>query len=204
LQPDFDEARKRVAAGRAYAKGSPTGEIRWTSGVVADSPLATTVIVPQDYDPDRRYGVRVFLHGGVARPAPEEQQARPQSNPRRRRLESDIPLLYVYPSGFAEAQWWFANQVDSIAATLDHLKRVYNVDENRVHLMGVSDGGTGVYFFGLREATPWSVLFPFNGFLRVLTNPAVGADGEFFIANLTNKPLYIVTAGATRSTRPRR
>jgi len=101
----------------------------------------------------------------------------------------------VYPTGSIDASWWSATQVESLEKTLARLKRTYNVDENRVHLMGVSDGGTGVYFFGLRDATPWSVLFPFNGHLRVLANPMVGADGEFYLGNLVNTPAYIVNGG---------
>jgi hypothetical protein len=75
---------------------------------------------------------------------------------------------------------------------LDRLKRGYNVDENRIHLMGVSDGGTGTYFVGLKNPTPWSVFFPLNGFLRVLANPLTRADGEIFTTNLTNRPIYAV------------
>ena len=57
---------------------------------------------------------------------------------------------------------------------------------------GVSDGGTGTYFVGLKNPTPWSAFFPLNGFLRVLANPAMGADGELFATNFKSRPLYAV------------
>jgi len=113
----------------------------------------------------------------------------------RRRLECGGACIGVYPTGSIDAPWWTAIQIDSLDRTLVRLKRLCNVDENRVHLMGVSDGATGVYFAGLRDATPWSSLFPFNGHPRVLANPAVGADGELFLANLANTPLYIINGG---------
>jgi hypothetical protein len=69
------------------------------------------------------------------------------------------------------------------------------VDENHVHLMGVSDGGTGAYFFALRSATAWSAFFPFNGAPQVLANPAVGADGELYATNLAAKPIYAINGG---------
>ena len=84
----------------------------------------------------------------------------------------DVPGIDVYPTGFAEAPWWTYTQVENLDRVLTRLARTYNVDENRITLAGVSDGGTGAYFFALREATRWSAIFPFNGHLRVLANPA--------------------------------
>src|SRR6185436_2666760 len=137
--------------------------------------------------------------GGVARPDPEESDdperlvpaAQAPARPRRR-LTFKERYIAVHPSGYAEAEWWFANQMANYDEILDRLKRNYNVDENRIHLMGVSDGGTGVYFVGLKDPTPWSVFFPLNGFLRVLSNPLTRADGELFTTNLTNRPIYAV------------
>src|SRR4029077_16524272 len=78
---------------------------------------------------------------------------------------------------------------------VDRVKRTYNVDESRVYLTGVSDGGSGSYYLALREATPCSAFLPLNGSLAVLANPAVGAEGELFVGNLVNRPLFIVNGG---------
>src|SRR5262249_25158185 len=91
-----------------------------------------------------------------------------------------------------QAEWWFQNQMDNYDEILGRLKREYNIDENRVHLMGVADGATGAYYAGLKNPTPWAAFFPLNGFLRVLANPQVGADGDLFTSNLRNRPLYVV------------
>jgi hypothetical protein len=40
----------------------------------------------------------------------------------------------------------------------------------------------------MRDAGRWSALLPFNGHLRVLANPATGADGDLFLTNLINTP----------------
>ena len=190
---DFEETYKRLAQGRAYSKDVQRGELEWKGFITGGVELATTVVIPGDYDPQRKYPVRIFLHGGIARPAPQESNS--NNRPRRRRLECETPCIAVYPSGFMDAMWWQQVQTQNVAGVLERLERSYNVDENRVHLIGVSDGGTGVYFFGLRDATAWSVLIPLNGHLRVLPNPSTMADGEFFLSNLVNVPSYIVNGG---------
>jgi hypothetical protein len=103
--------------------------------------------------------------------------------------------------------WWQASQVDNIRGILDHLKRVYNVDENRVVLTGISDGGTGAYFFAFRDTTPWAGFLPLNGQMMVLANPSSGVDGDMHPGNAVNKPFFIVNGGRdplypTRSVEP--
>lgn len=193
----FSTVFERLAEGRSYKPGAETGELHWNTLPGGGALHPTTVVVPKGYNPALKYPVRVYLHGGVARPDPAEIEDPERLNPGRpgrprRRLEFKERYLAVYPSGYADAQWWFSNQMANLDEILDRLKRAYNIDENRVHLMGVSDGGTGVYFVGLKDPTPWSAFFPLNGFLRVLANPSTRADGELFTTNLTNRPVYAV------------
>jgi predicted esterase len=194
----FADAYERLADGKSYLSAQ-TGELQWATLVGGGARHDTTVLVPKGYNPAVKYPVRVYLHGGVARTDPEEAPdeiglglSRPNRPRPRRRLEFNDRYIAVFPSGYSEAQWWFPNQMANLREILDRLKRNYNVDENRVHLMGTSDGGTGVFFVGLKDPTPWSVFFPLIGHPRVLTNPAVRADGPLFTTNLTNRPIYAV------------
>jgi poly(3-hydroxybutyrate) depolymerase len=66
------------------------------------------------------------------------------------------------------------------------------VDESRIYLTGISDGGTGAYDIAMKAATIWSSVLPLNGSMAVIRSPMNGADGEMFGNNLTNTPLYIV------------
>ena len=77
------------------------------------------------------------------------------------------------------------------------LKRTYNVDENRIVVSGVSDGGTGAYYIAMRETTPFASFLPLNGFVMVLTNEEID-DGRLFPNNLVNKPWFIVNGGQDR------
>jgi len=184
---DFDAAWARLKKGRSYAKAS-TGR-RTERQIVDGTAFENTIEVPQEYDPARPWPVRVQLHGGIGRSEPQDpHQQRPN------RIAGE-PQLYLFPQGWADAEWWHPNQVANILALVDRLKRSYNVDESRVYLTGISDGGTGVYYLAMREPTPWSACLPLNGSIRVLANPSVGADGDLFVGNLANRPFFIVNGG---------
>jgi dienelactone hydrolase len=188
---DFDAAWAALKKGRAYgAAKTGVSDIRHPAGRGVE--FENTIDVPAAYDPARPWMLRVQLHGGVGRPLPNAvPPGRPPQNPAQNRVAGE-PQIYVYPSGWANAQWWDVNQVDNIVRLVDAVKRRYNVDESRIYLTGISDGGTGVYYFGLREATLWSSLLPLNGSIAVLRNRNNGADGELYGNNFVNKPLYIV------------
>jgi poly(3-hydroxybutyrate) depolymerase len=189
----FDEVRTHLAAGRSYTTRA-TGRIDMPSrfnGVALDN----VAEIPADYTPDRKWPVRVSLHGGVGRepPGAGEPPARPLNN----RIPGAGEIV-IHPRAWAQAQWWVPEQVINISRLLDRVKRTYNVDESHVYLTGISDGGTGVYFFAMRASTPWAACLPLNGHPSVLANPDTGADGELFPANLSNCPLHIVNGGRDR------
>ncbi len=101
----------------------------------------------------------------------------------------------MLPTAWAEAEWWTDRQLENIRAILDHVKRTYNVDENRVVLSGVSDGATAAYYFAMRETTPFASFLPLNGAIAVLRSSNVSLDGELYPNNYLNKPFFIVNGG---------
>jgi hypothetical protein len=186
-----DAALAALKAGRTYATDVPRGTVAATHGGGALGALYYfTLDVPQTYDPSRKYPVRVQLHGGVGRiersgPVPGGGNARLQG----------AEQIYVMPSAWRDAPWWSGAQVANLLVILDRVKRTYNVDENRVTLAGVSDGGTGAYYMAMRETTPFASFLPFIGFIGVLKNELAQEEGDVFPNNLLNKPLFIVNGG---------
>jgi hypothetical protein len=77
------------------------------------------------------------------------------------------------------------------------LKRRYNIDENRVVVAGVSDGGTGAYYIAMRDTTPYASFLPLNGYVMVLANGEVD-DGRIFPNNLRDKPMFVINGGKDR------
>lgn len=191
---DFDGLYRRLKEGRTYLE-EKRGQyaLRWRS---KSGPFFNNIVdVPDDYDPAQKYMLRVQLHGGVGRPSPTAQAPGRAQTPVNGRTPNRIEgekQIYLHPSGWMAAQWWDEEQVDNILRAVDALKRKYNIDETRIYLTGISDGGTGVYYLALKEPNPWSSYLPLNGSLAVLRNPANGADGEMHGNNLVSAPLYIV------------
>jgi hypothetical protein len=185
----FEEAFARLRRGRVYSRDVPRGVIEGKHRSETGE-YFYTLDVPQSYDPARPYQIRVQLHGGVGR-LETNAPPRPGSNPRLAGVEQ----IYVMPYAWRDAPWWTGRQVENVRTILDLVKRTYNVDENRVVLSGVSDGGTGAYYMAMRETTPFASFLPLNGFIQVLGNETAEADGDLFPNNLLNKPLFIVNGG---------
>ena len=103
--------------------------------------------------------------------------------------------IYIVPYSWDAAPWWSDDQLLNLADILDTAKRSYNIDENRVVVSGVSDGGTGAYYVAMRETTPFASFLPLNGFWMVLASDSLKVDGPLYGNNLRNKPLFIVNGG---------
>jgi predicted esterase len=187
--PDvFTQAYERLRDGPAHSADVPTGRIESVRENAEGLPFRYVLIVPDDYDPARRYPVAFYLHGGVARPDPGPGGRWWRNYDR----VTGHDRIAVLPLSWPESFWWQASQVENLRGILSEVKRTYNVDENRVYMFGTSDGGTGAYFFAFRDVTPWAAFLPFIGDPEVLMNPQTGVDGQMNVANLTNRPFFIV------------
>ena len=187
----FDEAWRRLRAGRAY-KAKPSGVVQLKNRTANGVEHYYAVTVPPGYDPARKYQVRFQLHGGVG--------GRTGNKPRG---SGEVGALagaeqfYVIPYSWDESPWWSDDQVGNLSAIVDALKREYNIDENRVVVAGVSDGGTGAYYIAMRDTTPYASFLPLNGFIMVLGNSEID-DGRIFPNNLLNKPMFVINGGRDR------
>jgi poly(3-hydroxybutyrate) depolymerase len=183
----FDEAYAVLRKGRTYKADVPKGIVKG-SQTLGTLTFNYQLEVPQTYDPAKSYQMRVQLHGGVGRPDPA-----PRGN-------GIGPLagaeqIYLLPTAWNEAEWWTDAQLGNLRSLLDVVKRSYNVDENRIVLSGVSDGGTATYYFSMRDTTSFAAFLPLNGAIPVLRNTLMRVDGELFMNNMVNKPFFIVNGG---------
>ena len=184
----FDEAYGRLQKGRAYPANAPKGVVKLSRRTAA-AEFPYTVDVPPTYDPAKKYQARVQLHGGVLRPEPGSRGDGSIGS------LAGAEQIYILPQAWSEAQWWGAAQIENLPAIIDSVKRTYNIDENRVALSGVSDGGTGTFFFAMRNTTPFASFLPLNGFILVLRNRDLPLRGALFPQNMINKPFFVVNGG---------
>lgn len=185
----FDDAFARLKHGRSFSRTAPTGVVH-RSHTVNGGELFYVLNVPESYDPTRRYQVRFQLHGGVT-----NRDDNKPVGPDTIGMLAGVEQIYVIPYAWNQAPWWSSIQVENLRAILDELKRTYNVDENRVVVSGVSDGGTGVYYLAMRDTTPYASFLPLNGFILVLANEELGVDTDLHPNNLRNKPFFVVNGG---------
>ena len=154
--------------------------------------------------PLRRQRAR-HLRSRAAIPGPHSAARRRRRTPRQSRrseparsARSPAPSRFTsIPYAWADAPWWSDDQVlQPRARSSMRLKRLYNVDENRVVVSGVSDGGTGAYYVAMRETTPFASFLPLNGYLMVLAQRDID-DGD----DLREQPAQ--QAAVHRQRRPR-
>lgn len=186
---DVSTLYQLLKTGPTYRSDVPTGQ-QESIRIAADGTRFPFIfLVPDNYDPTHRYPVEFMLHGGVSRPEWE-----PGGGWWRRGFDSlkQTDRIVVVPASWVDAFWWHENQAENLPAILNTLKASYNIDEDRVTLTGVSDGGTGAYFFAFKQPTPWAAFLPYIGHPGVLRNQQSGGGYRLYFENLMSKPLYIV------------
>lgn len=183
----FDDAYAALKKGHQYNASAPKGIVK-DSHSLGNVTFNYQLEVPESYDSSKAYQLRVQLHGGVGRP-----DATPRGNGIGQL--AGVEQIYLLPTAWADAEWWTDPQLDNVRGLIDHVKRTYNIDENRVVLSGVSDGGTATYYFSMRDTTPFAAFLPLNGAIPVLRNTSMRIDGELFMNNMMNKPFFIVNGG---------
>ncbi|MGA0289909.1 MAG: dienelactone hydrolase family protein, partial [Pseudohongiellaceae bacterium] len=188
-QPDPAALFELLKAGPVYSDEVPLGEHVLARTNNAGTEFPYMINIPQDYDPQRQWPVEFVLHGGVGRPKPAAGENFWQRSYNRIGQPGRITVV---PLAWSGAVWWQDEQADSLLAILNSLKSTYNIDENRVSLTGISDGGTGAYFFAFKQPTQWASFLPYIGHPGVLRNPQSGGGYRLYFENLMNKPLYIV------------
>jgi len=185
---DPNDVARWLRAGPDYPADVPTG---WTTYEIEgpDGRLRPYhVYVPTTYDREQSYPLLFDLHGAVSS-APQPAEYLEQ----RRRLwegeAEELGWILIVPHGDRYASWFSANGHANLLGELAFVKRRINVDENRVFVSGFSDGGSGAYWLGFHDPTPWAALISFHG------HPGVGGYGPYqtYPRNLLNRPIRATT-----------
>ncbi len=204
VDPDFEELLTRLRRGRRYIADVPRGKII-TKRRFAGHDHPCMIFIPEQYDPARSWPVRWDLHGGMGQP--EWKKLDGSWSPGYAAIERYTnDLITVVPAGWWDSMWWEGSQADNFREILDDLKRTYNVDEDRVVMIGSSDGAIAEWFYAFRDPDAWAHYVGFVGFPARLTNPALRPDGQMHLSNLAGQRFLlhngvkdrIVNIGVTR------
>ncbi len=155
------------------------------------------VQVPEDYRGDRPFPVLIYLSGNNG-PAIDGAQLASSAL-------GETGYLAVYPH--AGSSWWYSQPTAVMHALLDELLRQYNVDTDRIYLTGLSNGGTGTFYYAALWPHRFTAAVSAMGagfYVEFDENP----EGRPFAANTANLPMLFlhgekdetIQASATRET----
>jgi dienelactone hydrolase len=181
----FDAVADALRTQRRYSLPAPTGRLLRTRK--SDLTFPYVILVPENYDPSRRYPVRFELHGGMG--APEWDATGGDWAQNWRPVQNQIVIL---PAGWWDAMWWEHSQALNFEAILREVRATWNIDENRVVLSGTSDGGAGVFFCAMRTPDRFA---GFAGFVAPpdrLTREDFRPDGQMHVSNLFGARFLLV------------
>jgi hypothetical protein len=186
----FDRAMARLKSGRRYSGAVLTGVLS-ASYRGPDHEFFYSLDVPAGYDPRRAYPVRFQLHGGIG----AREENRPIRDPGLGELRGPRDsAIYIQPTSWIDVPWWTTSQVRNLRTILEIVKRTYNVDDNRVSISGVSDGGTAGFYVAMRDATPYASFASLIGSFMLLASRTLNL-GDLYPNNLVNRPFFVVNGG---------
>jgi enterochelin esterase-like enzyme len=154
-----------------------------------DSPISKirqgyAIYLPKNYDPARSYPLMMVLHGGSANGnlflgvvlgnnmnwKEYDRHLWDEFTPK---VTPD--WIVVAPDGYGQVMWRFMGEQDVLDVLAD-VEKHYKVDDDRVVLCGLSNGGVGAYSLGMRYAWRFSAVVAIAGAPSWLQYANVGSD----------------------------
>ena len=192
-KPSFDELKRALTTTTSYVdpdaavgsdddnRSSLRGERR-QDGVAYPYHLR----IPDSYHPDISTPLYIYFHGGVNRPAwrATERWWQPEL--------FDSHALVLSPASWRDAFWWHSNQQENLQELIIRMKRLYNIDDDRVYLVGVSDGGAGAFSVSSNTPTAFAGFASLIGHPAVLTTRRANLGSAPAFPNLANRPLFLL------------
>ncbi|MHC1703146.1 MAG: hypothetical protein AB9846_04495 [Tenuifilaceae bacterium] len=186
LNPTFDIVYQALKQGKEYKQDVTKGFFEHT--FINDKGIEhpNLVFIPIKYNPEQKYKVKIFLHGGVSNL--DMRQIHGMINKSDTSWQS-VNTICLYPSSWLFTPWWSYSQYENISNLLDFIKENYNIDENTVYVNGVSDGATGIFYLSNFYQTPFSCFLPFIGSMEMLT---FNKSKQFYLCNYQESSFFIV------------
>ncbi len=186
LNPNFDFVYQTLKKGKEYNPCVTKGffEHNFINDKGIEHP--NLVFIPLKYNPEQKYKVKIFLHGGVS--TLDMRRIHGMINKSDTSWRS-VNTICLYPSSWLFSPWWNYSQYENISNLLDFVKENYNIDENNVYVNGVSDGATGIFYLSNFHQTPFSCFLPYIGSMEMLT---FVKNKQFYLNNYQGTSFFIV------------
>ena len=140
-------------------------------------------VVPKEYRPERATGLIVFMHGGGKTTSPQAPRATlsfPDRNSSSSHASGDMfaatGMITVGPSSPNKpsySRWCLEEADDYLVDVILECKRRFNIDPDRVFLLGHSMGGFGAYHHALRQPDRFAAVVVNSGSWNMAYWPAI-------------------------------
>ena len=137
-----------------------------------------SLYIPPNYDNQREWPFVVMLHGawsnhhlalrrvfGLTNKRGEDDDAAKRRMP----PLPDVPYIVVAPNGF-ETQSYEGYAEDDVWRVMDEVKSLFNIDEDRTYLTGLSMGGGGTIKLAFRNPGVFAAAAPVCGAVYMLSD----------------------------------
>lgn len=127
------------------------------------------VFVPQNYDPEKKYPVILFLHGAGERGDDGLKPVQVGLGPAIRQQADTFPFIAVFPQAEIRKEsllaGWLADSPGGKRALqiLDHVMKDYSINADQQILTGWSMGGYGAWSLAAADPKRWSAVVPVAG-----------------------------------------
>jgi predicted peptidase len=126
------------------------------------------VWLPPGHDSRRAAPAIVFLHGAGESGGDGERPLRVGLGPALAARPERWPFVVVFPQKPRADEEWEEHEA-MVLAIIERVQREFRLDPDRIALVGISQGGHGVWRIGARQAGRWSCLVPVCGYGRART-----------------------------------
>ncbi len=123
------------------------------------------VYVPRAYEVGKKWPAIVFLHGSGESGTDGQKQIAQGIGTNILWNADRWPCIVMMPQKPSEKLQW--EEVDDLVMKMvEETKREYRIDEERIGLTGLSQGGHGVWSIGAAHPEVWSALAPICGYVE--------------------------------------
>ena len=116
------------------------------------------VYTPVGYNPKTKYPTVVFLHGLFEGGSDGESQTKVGIGKAIRNDPERFPCIVIFPQ--TSGDWKQAKSWPLAMATVDDAIKNYSVDQDRMVLTGLSNGGFGTWRLGAMYSNRWAAIMP--------------------------------------------
>ncbi len=148
------------------------------------------LVVPASYDAAHPTPLLVALHGGVGSTSLVDDPLEYANENTYKDMALDRGWITLLPLGQAGATWWDEVGMANIRNLVRTVKSEYNVDDDRVWMIGFSDGASAGFAHAMVAPSDYGAFVALNGHIGV---GSLDGDLATYAPNIANTPVYATT-----------